>query len=191
VWPSSGELTDRRYGSRRAAESPISSVSIPSSFDISSANDNAEYIHALCKTDVCLQSNSIAHQSLGRDLKSVILRHFSQTYYGLLINPNSDLAFYNVLVTNLQKLMAGSKSLEYSMLANAASHMHFVDGSPQMQELALTYYSKSIKGLAETLASARRRQDHDAILMSVELLYLHGVSYPKISFRFAFSSCNR
>ncbi len=140
---------------------------------------------------MALESSSIAHQSLGRDLKSVILRHFSQTYYGLLLNPNSDLAFYDVWSNDLQKLIVASNSLEYAMLANAASHMHFVDGSSQMQELALTYYSKATKGLAETLASAARRQDHDAILMSVMLLYLHGVSHPKISLRLVLLSYNR
>jgi hypothetical protein len=81
-----------------------------------------------------------------------------------------------VLTTSesIQALMQDSTSLQYSVLANAASHVHWIDGKPQMQELALSYYSRSIRGLSDTLAG-KGPQDENATLMSVMLLYLHGV----------------
>lgn len=45
-----------------------------------------------------------------------------------------------------------------------------------MQELALTYYSKALRGLSEVLVNVNQLENHNSILMSMMLLYLHGVS---------------
>ncbi|KIW69228.1 hypothetical protein PV04_05117, partial [Phialophora macrospora] len=71
--------------------------------------------------------------------------------------------------------MVQHKCLQSSVLACAASHLHFVDASPQMQELSLTYYSQAIRSLSEVLASASSHlENHNGLLMSIMLLYLHG-----------------
>ncbi|EXJ85680.1 hypothetical protein A1O1_06046 [Capronia coronata CBS 617.96] len=70
--------------------------------------------------------------------------------------------------------MVQYKSLQYSVLANAASHIHFIDDSSQMQELALTYYSHALRGLSELLPKTSQLENHNGVLMSVMLLYLHG-----------------
>lgn len=44
-----------------------------------------------------------------------------------------------------------------------------------MQELSLTYYSNSLKGLSELLGGVSQLEDNNGVLMSVMLLYLHGV----------------
>ncbi|CAI4215975.1 unnamed protein product [Parascedosporium putredinis] len=116
-----------------------------------------------------------AHGVISRDLEMVISRHFIERYYGLLLLPNGHPGFYNGWITEIQELMTRHKSLYYSLLANAASHIHFIDTSSTMQELALTYYSHSLKDLSRLLAtSAHELQNHNGILMSVMLLYLHG-----------------
>lgn len=72
------------------------------------------------------------------------------------------------------------KSLHYSVLANGASHLHFIDSSNQMQELALTYYSNALRNLSDLLARSSRLENHNGLLMSVMLLYLHGVGWPEL-----------
>ena len=103
-------------------------------------------------------------------------RHFVQEYFDLLLNPDSNVAFHDDWINDIQRLMQSSKSLKYSVLANAASHMHWIDGTPQMQELALSYYSRSVKDLSTTLASpSLPNNQFYATLMAIILLYLHGV----------------
>jgi len=74
--------------------------------------------------------------------------------------------------------MVTDESLRYSVLANAASHIHNVDANPAMQSISLHYYSKSIRRLADVLSLATNRYlaSYNGFLMSVMLLYLHGVS---------------
>jgi hypothetical protein len=71
--------------------------------------------------------------------------------------------------------MKDSKALRYSVLANAASHMAAVDEMDSMQQLSLTYYSQSIRGLIEALATGPETPNSNAGLMGVMLLYLHGI----------------
>lgn len=126
---------------------------------------------------ISMESESVAQERLRTDMEPFLSRHFMQQYFDLLLNPDSHNDFYDDWINDIKRLMQNSKSLQYSVLANAASHMHWIDKSPQMQELALGYYSRSIKGLSETLAGTIRTQDQNATLMSVMLLYLHGVSH--------------
>lgn len=66
------------------------------------------------------------------------------------------------------------------MLCNAASNLHLIESSNMMQELALTYYSKALRGLSDMLSRAVPVENTNSILMSMMLLYLHGVrsGYP-------------
>ena len=117
----------------------------------------------------------MAHQRLKNDMEPFLSRHFVKQYFDLLLNPDGHVDFHDDWITDIQRLMQNSKSLRNSVLANAASHMHWMDGLPQMQELALNYYGRSVKGLSDAL-SGTLIQNENATLMSVMFLYLHGVS---------------
>ncbi|KIV96701.1 hypothetical protein PV10_00530 [Exophiala mesophila] len=122
----------------------------------------------------CFLAESVSHQILSRDLEMAIARHFSDKYYRLILLPNCNAEFYIGWITQIELLMAHYKSLQYSVLACAASHLHFIDASDQMQELSLTYYSQSIRGLSEILAAKAHLENDNGFLTSVILLYLHG-----------------
>lgn len=138
------------------------------------------------ESQLCLLSASAAHQVLRHDLESIISRHFVEKYYRLILLPDGHPDFYNGWIGEIQDLMMQYKSMQYSVLTCAASHMHFIDTSPQMQELALTYYSKAIRGVSEILSHTSELENHNGLLMSVMLLYLHGVGFLK-PFSFAFN----
>lgn len=123
---------------------------------------------------ISLPSESVAHHGLSRDLELVISRHFIERYYGLLLLPNCHPDFYDGWITEIQGLMVQHKSLHYSVLANGASHLHLLDENNNMQELALNYYSSAIKDLSKLLAQEERLENHNGLLMSIMLLYLHG-----------------
>lgn len=81
--------------------------------------------------------------------------------------------------------MATHKCLYYSVLACAASHIHLIDMSSPMQELALTYYSKAVQELSQLLTTTPRLESHNGVLMTVMLLYIHGVSIDTLLWRAA------
>jgi hypothetical protein len=108
------------------------------------------------------------------DLELVISRHFIERYYGLLLLPNCHPDFFDGWITEIQYLMVKHKSLHYSVLANGASHLHLLDKNNNMQELALSYYSSALKDLSRLLTHQARVENHNGLLMSVMLLYLHG-----------------
>lgn len=49
-----------------------------------------------------------------------------------------------------------------------------------MHPLALSYYAEGVKELQLLLGKVAQYENHDALLMSVMLLYLHGVRPPMI-----------
>lgn len=155
-WPSSTELVDRRYASHPKSR-------------YSNSNDTST---------ICLRFEDTAHFQLTIGLQVIISRHFIENYYGFLLLPNCHPAFYDGWIHDIQELMITDESLRYSVLANAASHIHNRDTNPNMQSLALQYYSKSIKGLSYALIQADDPylESCDGLLMSIMLLYLHGVS---------------
>jgi hypothetical protein len=181
-WPTSDDLIDRRYSShpaRRKSTSPAPSIA---------SADSSDTVHPLpiSRKDQCSDgfstdatvsrySEAAAHQLLCHDLESVLARHFVDRYYCLLLLPSCHPQYYHGWINEIQELMVQHKCLRSSVLACAASHLHFVDASPQMQELSLTYYSQAIRGLSEVLARASQLENHNGLLMSIMLLYLHGV----------------
>jgi hypothetical protein len=128
-------------------------------------------------TVVCLRSEDAAHAQLTFDLEVVISRHFIEKYYEFLLLPNCHPSFHDGWIRDIQELMGEDESLRYSVLANAASHIHNMDTNPGMQSLALKYYSKSIRRLSKVLVQANDPYltSYNGLLMSVMLLYLHGV----------------
>jgi hypothetical protein len=155
-WPSKNQLVDRRYAS----------------------HPTSRYCSADSTVWVCLQPESTAREKLTVDLEVIISRHFIEKYYRFLLLPNCHRAFHDGWIREIQELMVTDESLRYSVLANAAAHIHNMDMNQGMQSVALQYYSKSIRGLTNILdeASNPYLASCNGFLMSVMLLYLHGVS---------------
>lgn len=120
----------------------------------------------------------MAHRAMAHVLEPIICRHFVDTYYGLIILPGCHSGFYHGWLTEILRLMASHKSLYYSVLACATSHLHSIDECVQMRELALTYYSRAITKLSQLLAAPSQPETNDGLLTSIILLYIHGVSWP-------------
>lgn len=119
----------------------------------------------------------IAQAAMSRGMEHAICRHFARRYYGLLVLPDCHPGFYDAWLGEILDLMVRNRSLYYSVLACAATHLHFIDATPQLQHLALTYYSNSISSLSRQIeVAATRVENHNGVLISVMLLYLHGVS---------------
>ena len=176
TWPSSADLLDRRFASHERSRHQIKKASSKHLATRSVAGGGLPLSVPLELR--LLTEAGAAHGVISRDLEMVISRHFIERYYGLLLLPNGHPGFYNGWIIEIQELMTRHKSLYYSLLANAASHIHFIDTSSTMQELALTYYSNSLKDLSRLLETAGHElQNHNGILMSVMLLYLHGVCF--------------
>ncbi|ETI25146.1 hypothetical protein G647_04518 [Cladophialophora carrionii CBS 160.54] len=185
-WPTSDDLIDRRYSShpaRRKSTSPAPLNGSADSHDTQRLSVPRKDQHSSGYSDgdsfttnatVSRHSEAAAHQLLCHDIESVLARHFVDRYYTLLLLPSCHPQYYHGWINEIQELMLQHKCLRSSVLACAASHLHFVDASPQMQELSLTYYSEAIRGLSEVLARASRLENHNGLLMSIMLLYLHG-----------------
>lgn len=183
-WPTSVELIDRRYAShpaRRKSPSPAPSAAsretTPSCSDLRVLLTREQLpLRFSIDPKVSRYSESASHQLLCYELESVIARHFVDKYYSLLLLPSCHPRYFHGWIAEIQHLMLQHKCLRYSVLACAAAHMHYTDESPQMQELSLTYYSRAIRGLSEIIASLSQLENHNGVLMSIMLLYLHGVS---------------
>ncbi|KAF4123071.1 hypothetical protein GMORB2_6619 [Geosmithia morbida] len=122
----------------------------------------------------------LSHSSLRRGLEPVVSIHFSRSFYNLILLPGSHPSFRDNWLSDILSSMTRSRSLYFSVLACAASHLHFTDAKPQMQELAIRYYSDAVRSLSRQLASGPSTslvpdgQDDVDVLMPVMFLYLHG-----------------
>ncbi|KAK4937832.1 hypothetical protein LTR10_021635 [Elasticomyces elasticus] len=176
-WPTAEDLFDRRCTPARRQKS-VSQSPVLSKARLNRDHDRDGVVATSpaieLESRLSLLSESAAHRALSRDLESVIARHFVDKYYCLLLLPNCHPDYSRGWITDIQRLMVECKSLQYSVLACAASHLHYIDDSSQMQELALTYYSHALRGLSELLAKPGQLESHNGLLMSVMLLYLHG-----------------
>ncbi|RSM08356.1 hypothetical protein CDV31_008168 [Fusarium ambrosium] len=190
-WPSSSDLLDRRYASHSDSRhrepiaeprpehrtTPIEDGQIwagpvqDTQHDAApaTAHDDSEWIHPL---DLVLEAGA-AHGAVNHDLELLLSRHFADRYFSLLLLPSCHRGFHDGWLIDIQHLMVTHKSLYYSMLACSASH-YMNDESWYRQDLALMYYSKAVKELSTLLATVSRHENHNALLMSVILLYLHG-----------------
>ncbi|KAI1614225.1 hypothetical protein EDD37DRAFT_594913 [Exophiala viscosa] len=176
-WPTAEDLVDRRCTPARRQKS-VSLSPVLSKTRLHHVHDRVGSVAGGPAFEIdsrlSLLSESVAHRALSRDLEPVIARHFVDKYYDLLLLPNCHPDYYWGWISDIQRLMRECKSLQYSVLACAASHLHYIDDSSQMQELALTYYSHALRGLSELLAQPGQLESHNGLLMSVILLYLHG-----------------
>ena len=137
-------------------------------------NTNTEFIFPLSLTS---GEASVAHKAISSNLELRISHHFANKYFSLLILPSCHPEFHDGWLAEIQKLMTTHKSLYYSVLANAASHMYLVDGAWRLQNLALTYYADAVSELSKLLDRVPQLENHNGLLMSVMMLYLHGVGF--------------
>ncbi|KAF2109666.1 hypothetical protein BDV96DRAFT_651644 [Lophiotrema nucula] len=167
-WPTTADLLDRRHAAHiEARHSPTADSS-----SFLRGEGTAPTSEPLAT--ISFTSDKAARHALSSHLEDTFSRHFVKDYSSLLLLPNCHPDFYQGWINELQDLMVQENGLRYSVLANAASHMHFVEECPKMQQMALLYYSKSLKGLSDMIVKSSQFESHNGVLMSVMLLYLHG-----------------
>uniref|UniRef100_A0A8H7N3N2 Zn(2)-C6 fungal-type domain-containing protein n=1 Tax=Bionectria ochroleuca TaxID=29856 RepID=A0A8H7N3N2_BIOOC len=176
-WPKPNDNIDRRFlshcQSRHHKRVLDDDVSV---FGQDSPNDDLLVTSVDRSQTLVLHSlePAMAHQAMTHVLEPIICRHFVDTYYGLIILPGCHSGFYHGWLTEILRLMASHNSLYYSVLACATSHLHSINEYVQMRELALTYYSRAITKLSQSLVAPSQPETNDGLLTSIILLYIHG-----------------
>jgi hypothetical protein len=152
TWPTHDQMTDRRYLSR-SKSSEISSIISPYA------------------TPAIIQA---ANQEI---LEPILMHHFRDKLLPLLSSPESSSELYDRFFCRIQQNAPTYKKLRYTVLANTASHLYLTDRSSQMQDLALGYYSQSLREMSREVAKPTCTVDdtEGTILISIIMLYLHGV----------------
>ncbi|RSL60492.1 hypothetical protein CEP54_006735 [Fusarium duplospermum] len=182
-WPSSKDMIDRRHISHdrsRYRESRSKSPHQQSPKQLGLEPVRAESPGSPCSSvhsdvSVCFHSEvAISHSIISRDLETCLSHHFANKYYSLLLLPSSHPGFHDGWLAEIKQLMVNHKSLYYSVLALAASHIYLIDGSWCMHDLTLRYYSYALTELAQLVANVAEFENHNGLLMSVMLLYIHG-----------------
>ncbi|KAM5371429.1 hypothetical protein ACJA88_009416 [Fusarium oxysporum] len=194
IWPSPSDLLDRRYSHHcdsrhqdrslkeqlQQHEDDIGNSLIPSSSNhpvqsaISSYSSSTIYeTNSVCPLDLLSQAATV-HRVLSNHLELRVSDHFSDKYFSLLLLPDCYRGFHDGWLTEIKQLMVTHKSLYYSVLACAASHIFLTDSVWEMHPIALSYYAEGVKELQLLLGKVSQYENHDALLMSVMLLYLHG-----------------
>jgi hypothetical protein len=119
----------------------------------------------------------IVLRTLGTGLEIAVARHFVDHFYPHLLSLDCDRHFHQEWLRSIQKSMPHSTGLRYSVLANAASHLFLAGRCPQMQDLALHYYTRSLRGLGTAISQSDTNDwecGKNDILTSMIFLYLHG-----------------
>lgn len=124
---------------------------------------------------------------MSQSLEAAVTRHFMDEFYWLLLLPDCHPDFMHGWIADMQRLLLKLPSLHYSILASAAAHMYAVDVSPQMERVALSYYSKAVCELSLFLSHNTDKglsaEDNYGVLISIILLYIQGVSNSTIKTR--------
>ncbi|KAH7021478.1 uncharacterized protein B0I36DRAFT_32328 [Microdochium trichocladiopsis] len=164
-WPGSRELVDRRFAVHEASRYWAAS---------------AELGHAktspLVSISTLLAESGAAHALTSREMPVVLARHFLDRYFDLILLPTCHRSFRDDWLVGIKQLMHTHECLFYSVLACSASHIYLLDNNTPTQSLALRYYTKATGALSARLKGSPHPEDDDGLLMSVMLLYLHGVS---------------
>lgn len=196
IWPSADDLLDRRnahhcdsrHQIRRAKDKPqqleydtndcpiLALNNIPVQRAVPSDLLSTSSIDSICPMDLSLQAG-LVHGISTNHLELRISQHFSGNFFPLLLLPDCYRGFYDGWLTEIQQLMLTHKSLYYSVLACAASHIFLGDSVLEMHHIALSYYSQGVRELSALLKNVSEYEHHDALLMSVILLYLYGVCF--------------
>lgn len=121
--------------------------------------------------------SDVVLRTLGTDLEVAIARHFVDHFYPHLISLDCDRQFRLEWLRSIQDSMPHCAGLRYSVLANAASHLFLGGQGARMQDLALHYYTRSLRGLGTAISRFHTREGSHCtndILTSMIFLYLHG-----------------
>jgi hypothetical protein len=162
-WPSSSDLVDRRFASHSEFRHRKSSRS-----------EHADSALAVTKPAFILEAGA-AHTLVSRDIETAINVHFDSEFGMLIMPPGGHPSFFDEWPTEIRQIRGGFKAFHYAALACSASHLHYKSVSPQMQELALTYYCDALRHLGQLLASNATGLAHqNGIIMSILTLCLHG-----------------
>lgn len=171
TWPTIDLLVDRRNRPRHA---------LPLRSDAGRNNvEQASGATCLATTGSPLlgAGSEIVLRTLGPDLEVAIARHFVDEYYPRLISLDCDQQFRLEWLRSIQESMPHCAGLRYSVLANAASHLFLAGQSSRMQDLALHYYTRSLRGLSTAISRSDTNEwkcGKNDILTSMIFLYLHG-----------------
>jgi hypothetical protein len=98
-------------------------------------------------------------------------------FYPHLTSLDCDQQFRLEWLHIIQESMPHCAGLRYSVLANAASHLFLAGESSRMQDLALHYYTRSLRGLGAAISRSDANEwkcGGNDILTSMIFLYLHG-----------------
>ncbi|KAL7911444.1 hypothetical protein GGI35DRAFT_442807 [Trichoderma velutinum] len=180
-WPTAADLLDRRFASH--CQSRHRSIRVQANGAKNGIEDsdqpreegNEGRLRTIPNPNPYVLSESgVAHRAASRHLEFVISRHFVERYCCLTLLPSCHPDFYDRWLREIQNLMVSHRSVYYSVLACAASHIYLIDANSPMQELAITYYSNAIKDTSTLLATTSHLERHNALLVSVIFLYIHG-----------------
>lgn len=176
-WPSTEEMTDRRYSSKRSQQASPAASAADTVRPLGTVSDPILRIIKSSPSE-CMQlsrlSESTSIQAMRYNIEPLLVDHFANTYYSTILLPDCHADFYHGWIADIQRLMKQHKSVYYSVLACSASQIHSLSSVPHMGELALDYYSQSIKEVSRLL-DLSSVATHDGPLNSIILLYLHGV----------------
>ena len=171
TWPTIDLLVDKRNRARRA--SPPKRDADRHSVE----QANAATCIVPSRSPVLVTGYDIASRTLGTDLEVAIARHFVDHFYPHLISLDCDQQFRIEWLHSIQESMPHCAGLRYSVLANAASHLFLAGESSRMQDLALHYYTRSLRGLSTAISRCDNNEwksGKNDILTSMIFLYLHG-----------------
>ncbi|CAG9975556.1 unnamed protein product [Clonostachys byssicola] len=182
-WPTFADLYDRRYASHSESRYR-DNLSKPQ--ESSSDHDG---LHEECRScrsshgqhnpfllDAGVSSSAVAQRVLSQELDCHISRHFVKKFYSLLLLPYCHTQYHDGWLSELRQAMDTHKSLYYSILACAASHMSIIDASSNMKYIALAYYTNSVRELASLLSTISQDVKNDGLLMTIMMLSLHGLA---------------
>ncbi|CAH0050793.1 unnamed protein product [Clonostachys solani] len=179
-WPTFADLYDRRYASHSESRHRENL----SKFQESGLNYNS--LHKLCRSShgqhklflsgAELSSSAVAQRVLSQELDCHISRHFVNKFYSLLLLPYCHTQYHDGWLSELRQAMETHKSLYYSILACAASHMSIIDASSNMKYMALGYYTNSVRELSSLLSTISQDDKNDGLLMTIMMLSLHGLA---------------
>ncbi|KAK7215765.1 hypothetical protein V2G26_003768 [Clonostachys chloroleuca] len=182
-WPTFADLYDRRYASHSESRHR-NHLSIPEESGL-----NHDGLHKECRfyrsshgqhnpflSGAAFSSSAVAQRALSQELDCHISRHFVNKFYSLLLLPYCHTQYHDGWLSELRQAMETHKSLYYSILACAASHMSIIDASSNMKYMALAYYTNSVRELASLLSTISQDDKNDGLLMTIMMLSLHGLA---------------
>lgn len=171
TWPTKDLLVDRRNRARYASPSKVDAAR----HVVKQANAATCVVPS--RSPLLVKGYDIASRTLGADLEVAIARHFVDHFYPHLISLDCDQQFRLEWLHRIQESMPHCAGLRYSVLANAASHLFLAGESSRIQDLALHYYTRSLRGLSTAISRCDNNEwksGKNDILTSMIFLYPHG-----------------